>query len=128
MCQPFPTPAGGDQRREARAKPVGARRGMDRLARKQLVVGGGDRVRRRQAQLELRRAPYSAWSWPISRPLALRSRSSWRGELIDGEEGVRAVGGPVMGGLDVVRVATDEELNLVSGSNLKPHIGSTPHL
>ena len=33
-----------------------------------------------------------------------------------------------MGGLNIVRVAADEELNLVSGSNLEAYLGGTPDL
>ena len=126
MCQPFPTPAavtsGAKFARSpwARAAAWIVWRASNWLS----AAATGSVAVRLSSTCD---SAYSAWSWPISAAGA-QVAQQLGGELIDGEERVRAVSRPLMGGLDIVRVATDEELNLVSGANLEPYLGGTPHL
>ena len=108
-----------DERREAHAQPVRAGRGVDRLAREELVVGRADRVGGLEAHLDLREAVLGV-DLPDVQAVGVEVAQKVGDELVDLQQRVRAVGRPAVRGMRLVVVEPREELHLEPARTVRP--------
>jgi hypothetical protein len=119
---------GRDERGEAGLEPKLERGRVDGLAREQLLVGGLERVRRAEVELELRE-PVLGMQLADLQAVGGEILEQLGGERVDLQQRVRAVARPLVRRRElVVAPLADEELELVAGLDLEAGVGHTLHL
>jgi hypothetical protein len=118
---------GGHERREAHAQSMGTRRCVNRLAGQQLIVGSGYGVGDRKAELHLREPVFGVQP-PDLQAVGVEIVQQLCHRLVDCQQRVGAVRRAAIGGLDVLGVAPDEELDLIPDSDLEAKFAGVRHL